>query len=841
MLVPASRLKTDWQRSKASKKEKNRQYKPRDPIGLPDKAVAAFKDLVQATSVDAVELALQDLKIYDVKEKHFTNWRAAAKTFDDWRLVCFGPQASAYWQVHSAGLPPPAGRNLHMGCLCWFCHVSSRWGPCEHMYCCAEHEGKINAGVLPEAKRSGRPPKRFAKAAPSEHAPPTVVTPGPMMQRESSAGSCGPSIPAQAPLPTEDTLHKLLRKVVLGQYVQEFQRQGATLAAVTALSVDGLRTFFGFDLGQAHALKTAIDAFPTASASSAPSSAVSPHAPSKKASYRRLAEILLAQLRSSAERLVDRCRRVAEAPQEAGYPCSNMLRLPPILRLSCAVWQPLLKCRGSHALSTELCEIDWKFEELHESMKAQLREKTEKEELYRSRIEYLQQQIEVYNQYAARATVRLSSPRMAPASPRDARARSLRLSGALRFGEVTSSAVAEGQAQVGDRLRLAAVPHISISCLAAPAKAARRKVAATIAAGDRYNVDEAAQRKLGLLPPEQAESLLRNLETGNIRNPSAFIMKAVQQRLSSDKVTPPGGSGSRKPPFTGPGGPIRGVWEAGRLQELRALLVKFQVTLPVAITPPIERCPADNPDRAMPEMHRLALAPANDLEHVGSVFPSCEPRTPDADVTGLSTTRTAASFIGVRSGTAIIRSLSAQEVRTNEPARQFSPEREAASPRVPGSPTPIVCVSREPVVLTSPPGSCTAPTPAKRASPQREPTISPRPLVPTNVIPRLESLRSVSIPATTMYSVSAVRSVQPLYVPAGPQYVVLPQGRAKEPLAVIPGNSNNVPLRNERLLQSNSKREFSKAHQLRADAGSRGPAFQAAQEFQRPLSFDCGR
>eukprot|EP00439_Symbiodinium_sp_Y106_P037159 s742_g4.t1 len=56
-----------------------------------------------------------------------------------------------------------------------------------------------------------------------------------------------------------------------------------------------------------------------------------------------LPEILLAQLRSSAERLVDRCKCVAEAPQEAGYPCSNMLRLPPILRLSCAVWQPLLK------------------------------------------------------------------------------------------------------------------------------------------------------------------------------------------------------------------------------------------------------------------------------------------------------------------------------------------------------------------------------------------------------------------------------------------------------------------------------------------------------------------
>ncbi|CAE7208617.1 unnamed protein product [Symbiodinium natans] len=72
-------------------------------------------------------------------------------------------------------------------------------------------------------------------------------------------------------------------------------------------------------------------------------------------------EILLAQLRSSAESLVDRCRCVAEAPQEAGYPRSNTLRLPPILRLSCAVWQPLLKCRGSLALSTELCDIDWTF------------------------------------------------------------------------------------------------------------------------------------------------------------------------------------------------------------------------------------------------------------------------------------------------------------------------------------------------------------------------------------------------------------------------------------------------------------------------------------------------
>eukprot|EP00439_Symbiodinium_sp_Y106_P015853 s742_g2.t1 len=169
-----------------------------------------------------------------------------------------------------------------------------------------------------------------------------------------------------------------------------------------------------------------------------------------------------------------------------------------------------------------------------------------------------------------------------------------------------------------------------------------------------------------------------------------------------------------------------------------------------------------------------------------------------------------------------VRAYLLEACNSSRPARQFSPEREAASPRVPGSPTPIVCVSREPVVLTSPPGSCTAPTPAKRASPQREPTISPRPLVPPNVIPRLESLRSVSIPATTMYSVSAVRSVQPLYVPAGPQYVVLPQGRAA---GCHTGKQQQCPT----------------THQLRADAGSRRPAFQAAQEFQRPHSFDCCR
>eukprot|EP00440_Ansanella_granifera_P028997 gb/GFBE01031500.1/.p1 GENE.gb/GFBE01031500.1/~~gb/GFBE01031500.1/.p1 ORF type:complete len:1157 (+),score=242.02 gb/GFBE01031500.1/:1-3471(+) len=65
-------------------------------------------------------------------------------------------------------------------------------------------------------------------------------------------------------------------------------------------------------------------------------------------------------------------------------------------------------------------------EELNDVLRAQLREKDEKEELYRLRIEYLQQQIDIYRQYAKSST----SPQMpaavatAPARPDAMRARS---------------------------------------------------------------------------------------------------------------------------------------------------------------------------------------------------------------------------------------------------------------------------------------------------------------------------------------------------------------------------------------------------------------------------------
>merc|ERR1712060_198495 len=44
---------------------------------------------------------------------------------------------------------------------------------------------------------------------------------------------------------------------------------------------------------------------------------------------------------------------------------------------------------------------------------------------------------------------------------------------------------------------------------------------------DRFKIDDAAQRKLGYLSEDRQESILSTIEGGEIRNPSAFIMKAA--------------------------------------------------------------------------------------------------------------------------------------------------------------------------------------------------------------------------------------------------------------------------------------------------------------------------
>ncbi|CAK9052650.1 unnamed protein product [Durusdinium trenchii] len=69
-------------------------------------------------------------------------------------------------------------------------------------------------------------------------------------------------------------------------------------------------------------------------------------------------ETLLEELRSSAEDFLGRCRSPAD-----GYDGSEQhLRLPPSLRSSIALWQPLLKSRGPFTMEASVEEpLDWTF------------------------------------------------------------------------------------------------------------------------------------------------------------------------------------------------------------------------------------------------------------------------------------------------------------------------------------------------------------------------------------------------------------------------------------------------------------------------------------------------
>ena len=52
---------------------------------------------------------------------------------------------------------------------CYGCHIASLWGPCEHAYCCMEHEGQSSVSSIPQPKPKGRP-----KAKPADAAPPLL-------------------------------------------------------------------------------------------------------------------------------------------------------------------------------------------------------------------------------------------------------------------------------------------------------------------------------------------------------------------------------------------------------------------------------------------------------------------------------------------------------------------------------------------------------------------------------------------------------------------------------------------------------------------------------------------
>ena len=112
-----------------------------------------FAKLVTSTTVSQVTETLTSLNIYD-PSAGITSWKAAAKLFDDWRLVVSGPHTADLWALRNVG---ELGSNQHSMWLCYGCPIASKWGPFEDMYCALEHEGCINAVNLPKPKAKGRP------------------------------------------------------------------------------------------------------------------------------------------------------------------------------------------------------------------------------------------------------------------------------------------------------------------------------------------------------------------------------------------------------------------------------------------------------------------------------------------------------------------------------------------------------------------------------------------------------------------------------------------------------------------------------------------------------------
>ena len=167
MLVPTSKFKTDW----ANSKGKKRVYKARSPWPVPPDAVKHYAAIVAATSAQEVHAALSELDLYDASTNTFKCWQSTAKALDDWRCVVSGPFVHTYWQSYRGdGLDLPAPENnKHKLWLCYGCHPASLWGPCEHAYCCMEHEGQSSTTVLPKAKPKGRPRKTMAVARPTPH------------------------------------------------------------------------------------------------------------------------------------------------------------------------------------------------------------------------------------------------------------------------------------------------------------------------------------------------------------------------------------------------------------------------------------------------------------------------------------------------------------------------------------------------------------------------------------------------------------------------------------------------------------------------------------------------
>ena len=213
---------------------KKRHYKARTPLSLESEAIQQYVAITKATTLGEVELALSELGLYDLQTHAVKCWRTFAKALDDWRCVVSGPFSQSLWQAYRKTPDErPLPVNKHELWLCFGCHVASLWGPCEHAYCCMEHEGQSSASPLPAAKAKGRPSKR-QKAAASSMRPPEQIVPGASLGVPSSASAPETCVPAHNP--EHQALRAMLQSVGTMQYLQPLWEQGVTVSALQRFS-----------------------------------------------------------------------------------------------------------------------------------------------------------------------------------------------------------------------------------------------------------------------------------------------------------------------------------------------------------------------------------------------------------------------------------------------------------------------------------------------------------------------------------------------------------------------------------------------------------------------------
>ena len=235
MLVPTSKWKADFSKKPENKK---RHYKART---LEPEAIQQYVAITKATTVGEVELALSELGLYDLQTHAVKCWRTFAKALDDWRCVVPGPFSQSLWQAYRKTPDErPLPVNKHGLWLCFGCHVASLWGPCEHAYCCMEHEGQSSASPLPAAKAKGRPSRQ--KAAASSMRPPEQIVPGASLGVPSSASVPETSAPAHNP--EHQALRAMLQSSGLTQYLQPLWEQGVTVSALQRFSFSDFWTLF---------------------------------------------------------------------------------------------------------------------------------------------------------------------------------------------------------------------------------------------------------------------------------------------------------------------------------------------------------------------------------------------------------------------------------------------------------------------------------------------------------------------------------------------------------------------------------------------------------------------